>query len=131
MNAFIVEVRNTPGELARIAGALGDAGVNITTGAGLGLDSVGGFGFLTDDEAGAQKALDSAGVIARTVSVIVVNVADQPGALADVARRLADAQVNVELVVPTSMGGSSMGLAVGVDDADAARTALGDLVSDG
>jgi hypothetical protein len=125
MNAFIVEVQNQPGELARVARALGDAGVNITSGAGLGLSSAGGFGFLTDNEAGARKALESAGIMFRTVEIIPVSVVDEPGALANVAQRLADATVNIEFVIPTGMSGGKMTIAVGVDDVAAARSALG------
>lgn len=128
MDAFIVEIANRPGELAHIAGTLGDAGVNISTGAGIGLATTGGFGFLTDDEAGAKRALDSAGISYRTVGVVTVSVSDQPGGLASVARRLADANLNVEFVIPTSTG-ATRSVAVGVEDADAARAALGDLAS--
>ena len=126
MNAFIIEIANRPGELARIAATLGEAGVNISTGAGIGLATTGGFGFLTDDEAAAKRALDSAGISYRTVGVVTVNVADQPGGLASVARRLADANVNIEFVIPTSTG-ATRSVAIGVEDASAAGAALGDL----
>ena len=128
MHAFIVEAQNRPGELARIAGVLGDRGVNITTGAVLGLSMGGGFGFLTNDEAGAKGALESAGIMCREIDVIAVSVADEPGALAGIARRLTDAGVNIELVIPTGMSGAKMTLAVGVDNVDAARSAVGEMV---
>ncbi|MBI3750742.1 MAG: ACT domain-containing protein [Chloroflexi bacterium] len=125
MNAFIVELENRPGALARVTGALGTAGVNITTGAGIGFGSTGGFGFLTDDETGASAALKSANVAFRTIAAVTSNVADQAGGLAAVARRLADAGVNVELVVPMGMAGGQMVVAFGVDSAEKARSALG------
>ena len=128
MNAFIVEAQNKPGELARIAGILGDRGINISTGAVLGLSSGGGFGFLTNDEMGAKSALDAAGIMCREVGVIPVNVADEPGSLAGLARRLGDAGVNIELVIPTGMSGGKMTLAVGVDNVEAARAAVGEMV---
>ena len=127
MDAFIVEIENRAGQLARIAGALGDAGVNITTGAGLGLSDTGGFAFLTDDEAGARAALNNAGIMFKTVEVVIAKVADQPGGLAAATRKLAGAGVNIQFVMPVTTGGSTMGVAFGVSDVAAARSALGDL----
>lgn len=128
MNAFIVEAQNRPGELARIAGILGDRGINITSGAVLGLSSAGGFGFLTNDEAGAKSTLEAAGVMYREVAVIPVSIEDAPGALAGIARRLGEAGVNIELVVPTGMSGGKMTLAVGVDNVEKARASIGEMV---
>jgi hypothetical protein len=125
MNAFIVEAQNQPGELARVAGALGDRGVNITTGAAIGLGSGGGFGFLTNDEAGARNALDKAGIRYREVEVVPTSLEDEPGALAAVARRLADAGVNIEFIIPTGMSGGKVHVAVGTNNAQAARSAMG------
>ena len=129
MNAFIVEVENRAGQLSRVVTALGEAGVNITTGAGIGLSDTGGFGFVTDDEAGARAALTGASIMFKTVPVVGATVPDRPGGLAEAARRLAGAGVNVQFVVPMTLGGGSTGVCFGVDDAAAARTALGDLAA--
>lgn len=126
MQAFIVEIENRAGQLSRIVGALGDAGVNITTGAGLGISDSGGFGFLTNDEPGADQALRAAGIPFRTVDVVIANVPNRPGGLAEAARRLSGAGVNVHFVVPVSIGEMDA-VAFGVLDAAAAKTALGDL----
>lgn len=123
MQAFIVEIENRAGQLSRIVGALGDAGVNITTGAGLAISDSGGFGFLTSDEPGADQALRAAGIPFRTVDVVVANVPNRPGGLAEAARRLSGSGVNVHFVVPVSMDA----IAFGVLDAVAAKAALGDL----
>ena len=126
MHAFIVEIENRAGQLSRIVGALGDAGVNITTGAGLGLSDSGGFGFLTDDEDSATRALKSASITFKTLDVVVASVPNQPGGLAQAARRLSGAGVNVQFVVPMSIGSTDV-VAFGVLDAEAAEKALGDL----
>ena len=126
MQAFIVEIENRAGQLARIVGALGDAGINITTGAGIGISDTGGFGFLTDDEDGAHGALRAAGIGYRTVEVVVAEVPNRAGGLAEAARRLSGAGVNVHFVVPMAIG-TMDAVAFGVLDADAARKALGDL----
>lgn len=126
MHAFIVEIENRAGQLSRIVGALGDAGVNITTGAGLGLSDTGGFGFLTDDEGAADRALKAASIPFKTIEIVVANVPNRAGGLAQAARRLSGAGVNVQFVVPMSIG-STDAVAFGVLDAEAARKALGDL----
>lgn len=127
MNVFIVDLENQPGSLARVAGALGRAGVNITTGAGIAMGTAGAFGFLASDEAAAHAALRSAGIAFRTVPGVMASVPDEAGGLARAAQRLADAGVNVEFAVPAGMGGGRMGVAFGVPDASAGRAALGDL----
>ncbi len=127
MDVFIVDLDNRPGSLARVAGALGRAGVNITTGAGLAVGEAGAFGFLTDDEAGAEAALRSTGASFRSVPAVFARVRDRAGGLTAAAERLATNGVNVEFVVPAGMGGGQMGIAFAVGDASAARAALGDL----
>ena len=126
MNAFIVELDNRPGELARIAAAIAEKGINITNGAGLAVGQTGGFGFTTNDEAGTRSALDAAGCRYRQVELIPVQVEDRPGSLAEIARRLADAGVNLEMLVPSGMSGGRMSLAIGVDNAEAARSIIGE-----
>ena len=54
-----------------------------------------------------------------------------PGKVADAARRLGDAGVNIELLAPLGMSGQKVTVAIGVDKVEEARTALGDLVSAG
>jgi hypothetical protein len=53
--------------------------------------------------------------------VIVVDVEDRPGTMAQVARKIADAGVNIELVY-TTFGG--VRLVLGVDDFAKARAAV-------
>jgi hypothetical protein len=52
---------------------------------------------------------------------------DKPGTLADAARRLADAGVNIEAIFPTGMDAGKITVAFGVDNVEAAKTALGQL----
>lgn len=125
MNAFIVQAKNQPGELARVSGALAAKGINIQSGGVLSLGDVGGFGFITSDEAGTRSALDGAHASYREVEVIPISVADRPGALADIARKLGDAGINIELLLATGTSGDTMNLALGVDKVEAARSIIG------
>jgi hypothetical protein len=120
-----VELDNRPGQLARIAEAIGAKGINITAGGGLAWGSKGAFGFLTNDEAGTLRTLRDIKCSFHALEVVLTSVADEPGALGKLARRLADAGVHIELLVATGSADGNVTLAIGVDDAEAARAALG------
>lgn len=119
-----VVLRDEPGQLATLGGATGAAGVNIEglcafTGEGRGIIHV-----LIDDDAAARAiaALTEAGMaIADEREVLVVDVADRPGSLGELARELAEASVNIELLY-TTFGG--VRIVIATDDMDSARAAL-------
>ena len=125
MNAFIVEAKNKPGILAEVSKAIADKGVNIVTGSVVGLGETGGFAFISNDETATRSALREANLTYREIEVMPISVSDEPGSLAKIAKKLADAGVNVELLLPTGMSGNKMTLALGVDKIDAARKAIG------
>lgn len=113
-----------PGELARLGEIAGAAGVNLDgfaafTGEGKGVVHV-----LVADESRRVlcDALAAAGMgVADEREVFVVNVANEPGALGEVARRLSDANVNIDLAY-TTFGG--VRLVFGTDDVLSARQTL-------
>ena len=127
MNAFVIQLENKPGGLAKVAEAIAERGINITGISAAGSGESGAIGLVTNDEDGTGQALDRAGISYRTLQLVAAQLQDRPGTLADAARRLADAGVNVELVLPTGMTGSTINVAFGVDDAAAASRALGEL----
>jgi hypothetical protein len=119
-----VILEDRPGELARLGQATGQAGVNIEgmcalTGEGKGYVHV----LVPDDKADATRAAleDAAMGIADSRQVLVVDIEDRPGTLGEMARRFADASVNIELAYSTFGG---VKLVVATDDLDAARAAL-------
>jgi hypothetical protein len=113
-----------PGELARLGEVTGAAGVNIQglaafTGEGRGVIHV-----LVDDDKAARavEELRRAGMgIADQREVLVVDVVDRPGSLGELARELAEANVNIELAY-TTFGGVK--LVIATEDLDNARAAL-------
>ena len=119
-----VVLKDEPGQLARLGEATGAAGVNIEgmcafTGEGRGIIHV-----LIPDEAVARavESLETAGLgIADRREVLVVDVANQPGSLGELARELTAAGVNIELLYPTFGG---VKLVIATDDLDSARAAL-------
>jgi hypothetical protein len=119
-----VVLRDQPGQLATLGGAIGEAGVNIQgmcafTGEGRGIIHL----LLADNAVKrAVAALTDAGMgIADQRPVLVVDVADRPGSLGELARELADAGVNIELLY-TTFGG--VRVVIATDDLDSARAAL-------
>lgn len=112
-----------PGELARVGDVLGRAGVNI---AGLcALNSGGGqaeLHVLVQDPTPAFEALEGAGIkIEEEQEVIVLDMEDRPGALADVVHKLGNAKVNLDTVYLAT----NTRLVLGADNLADAKAALG------
>jgi hypothetical protein len=131
MNGFIIECANKPGEIARVNEAIAARCINIGSSASLAFGDRGAIGLVTNNEQATRKALDEAGIGYRQVEVVSVALPDKPGTPADPSRRLAHAGVNVELLMPTRIGGGEVVLAAGVENAAAARDALKELTTVG
>ena len=126
MNAFIVELKNKPGELARVTEAIAQKGINIEAFTGATCGDSGSVVILTNDEAGTKSALQGAGAQARTIELVETSFDHQPGTLAAVARKLANAGVNIEAALPTGMTGGKVSVAFATDNPAKARQVLGE-----
>jgi hypothetical protein len=117
-----VVVEDRPGRLADVGEALGRAGVNIegiaaTTGGGQGT-----IHLLVEDAAAARRALEQAGIpVQLSREVLVVEVVDRPGALGELARRIANAGVNIDLAYLATR----TRLVLGSPDLERMRAAIG------
>ena len=129
MSAFAVEIEDKPGELARLCEAMASSGVNLllcaTTYSGSGVAA-----FIADDEASAQDVLEAAGIEYLMRPALTFRLENQPGAGAAAFRKLADAGVNVDLLLPARISDESFFAVICVDDEAAARAALGNQVID-
>jgi hypothetical protein len=110
MNAFLVDLENKPGAIATVAEALGTKGINITNVAGASCGDSGRAAFTTADEAGTRAALQSIKATFKELEITQVNLANTPGSLGQAARRLANAGVNIEAILPTGMSGTEVGV---------------------
>jgi len=124
MSVFTVDLTNQPGELARLCEAMADRGVNLILCATTRGES-GTAAFIADDEANAETALAAAGVEYAKRSALTIRMENQPGAGAATFRKLADAGVNAELLVPVRISNDLFFAVICVDDPDKARRALG------
>ena len=96
-----VVMEDRMGQLAMLGEALGKAKVNVLGGCGITSMGRGTIHLLFDDKAvdAAKRALQQAGITVQgELDVLVQKIADQPGALGKLARKLADAGVNINLL---------------------------------
>jgi hypothetical protein len=108
-----------PGAFSAIAEALGSAGVNIDGVA----EIENAVHVLVEDAARAREALSAAGLsVGADQPVLVVEPANQPGALGRITSALAAAGVSVRFLYAAT----GTRIVIGVDDLARARAALPD-----
>jgi hypothetical protein len=96
---LVIDIENSPGALARVAAAVSDAGVNIAAATCVGPGERAELHILVPHAEAAKHALAISHVaVTREREVVVVDVEDRPGVLADLARKIAAAGVNLDLV---------------------------------
>ena len=96
---LVIDIENTPGALATVAAAISDAGVNIAAATCVGPGERAELHILVPHAEAARHSLAISHVaVSREREVVVVDVQDRPGVLADLARKVARAGVNVDLV---------------------------------
>lgn len=96
---LVIEIENTPGALARVAAAISDAGVNIAAATCVGAGEQAELHILVPYAEAARHSLAISHVgVTREREVVVVDVEDRPGVLADLTRKIARAGVNLDLV---------------------------------
>jgi len=116
-----VILEDRPGTLADVGEALGKAGINIDGMCGFPCEGKGVLHVLVEDAAGARRALEDAGMeVSGEREVLVFEINDRPGAFGEVARKIADAGVNVDL----GYLATRTRLVIGADDLAKAQAAL-------
>ena len=88
--------QNRPGELANFCEALARGGVNILAMATAEAGEYGAVRVLVDDVATAREVFRGHGVAHTSIEVLVVHLGNEPGALARIARTLADHKIIIE-----------------------------------
>ncbi len=107
-----------PGSLAKVGEALGKAGVNIDGICGVTVQGKGVIHILVADAAKARRTLEANHIdVTKETDVVVLDVDDRPGVLGNVARRLANAGVNLHIAYLAT----SSKLVGGADDLDKVR----------
>jgi hypothetical protein len=94
-----IDIENTPGALARVAAAISDAGVNIAAATCVGPAQRAELHILVPYAEAARHVLAISHLaVTREREVVVVDVEDRPGVLADLTRKIAKAGIDLDLV---------------------------------
>ena len=118
---LVIDIENSPGALARVAAAISDAGVNIAAATCVGPGERAELHILVPHAEAAKHLLAISHLaVSREREVVVVDVEDRPGVLADLTRKIALAGVNLDLVYVATRNR----VVFGADDVAALRAAL-------
>lgn len=129
MKDLAIELEHRPGALAEIGEALARAGVGIEGGGVFAAGDVGHAHLLFSDGAAARRAIEVAGLrVVEQREVLLARLRqDEPGQLGKIARRMAEAGVNIEVQYSDHAGN----LVLVVDDAARGRAVVERWKTDG
>ncbi len=121
MKDLTVILEDRPGTLADMLEALGKASINIEGACGYPIEGKGIIHILVEDVAAARRALEEVGIeVGDEREVLVLEVEDRPGAGGEVARRIANAGVNVDRFYMAT----NNRVVIAVDDLEKARAVV-------
>lgn len=121
---FVIKIGNRPGQLAHLARALAMRGINIEHLSLMGTGDQASVFLIADDSDQLRNVLHCLGHPYVEGDAMVIDVADTPGGLADVAERLAAAGVNILGTLEVGRSPGVIEMAFTVDDEVRARKAL-------
>jgi len=104
---IVVTLQNKPGTLAQLCSILRDAGVNISAGDAAAIAGRGKVRLLVDYPEKAKDALKAAKIRFSEEEAIAVELDNRPGALGEIAQKLAQAKLNIKYAYATSAEGSA------------------------
>ena len=124
MREFVVELKQRPGELTRVASMLARHQVTLKAGAAMAVGTRLIARFVPSDIEAARRALDAADIRFDEGEVVSVLLESRAGELAMLSSRLADGGVTVRAIYLTSTVGSLVELAIVPDNPDRAKRVL-------
>jgi hypothetical protein len=118
-------VESKPGELGRIAEALGKAKVNITGFSAWSTTGESPVHLLVNSPAKAKKALEGLGIRCTEEEVLRITLPDEPGKLGELGVRLGAANINVDYgYASVAEGGKKADIVLAVSDLAGAAKAV-------
>jgi len=114
-----LETPNTPGTVAKVSAAIKEAGVNIRGLCAWGEGDKGNFMIVTEDNAKAIESLTKAGFQAQESDVVLLDLKNQVGTLAEAAQKLGTAGVNVNYCYVSTVGSDCLAVLSTGDNAKA------------
>lgn len=119
-----IQLTNHPGDLGRVAQALGRRGVNIKALAAITVGGVAMARILPDDIVVARSAFEAANIRFTENEIHLVLLENKAGVLANVTNRLGDAGVNLEALYVTGITDDLVELAIASDNPKKAKKIL-------
>jgi hypothetical protein len=96
---LVIDIENSAGALAQVAAAISDAGVNIAAATCVGAGERAELHILVPHAEAVRHSLAISHLaVTREREVVVVDVEDRPGVLADLTRKIAQAGVDLDLI---------------------------------
>ena len=124
MKDITVILENKPGSLADMGETLGENGINMEGLCGFPLNDEALIHILVEEETTARYVLEAAGFQVRAVREVLVidigNIVGKPGTGGNLARKLGNAGVNIDLIYFAE----NNKLVIGVDNLEKATSAL-------
>ena len=115
-NEFVIELDNSPGELARVCELAGQSGINLKA---ITTDRMGNQIFVrlvVDKDKKMRDVLDENDVVYTENEVIIKSLSDEPNALTEVARKLGAAGVNIEAIYLLNKNQEKVNLVFALDN---------------
>ncbi len=122
MNRIIIMANNEVGVIADISRVMADNDINIETMTAQGPGENGVVTLTTDDNDAALRALTDAGFKVVTDEALILQLPDEPGALAKVAQRFKDTGVNIQSLHILARHHGYTTVALSADDRTRAET---------
>jgi hypothetical protein len=122
---FVVQLPHEPGALASLLEALANRGLDLRSIAASDVGSHGAAVLVLNDAAAARQVLQTGKYVFVESAALVTSAPDEPGAVASIARRLADAGVSLQGLAILGWHQGKAELALSVDDPEVARRVLG------
>jgi hypothetical protein len=119
-----IQLSNNPGDLGRVAQALGRRGVNIKAIAAISFGGVAIARILPDDIVVARSAFEAANIRFTEGEVNVVLLENKAGLVANVTNRLGEAGINLEALYVTGITDDLVELAIVCDNPKKAKKIL-------
>ncbi len=126
-NELLFKAPTRVGLLADVAEALAGAGVDVIAIGAYDKGGNGEFLLLTTNNRTAAEALEPLGGEVDMVPVVVADVPNEPGTLSEIARRIADAGLNISQIYATTTGAPMAKIVLTTDDEPRVEDLLADL----
>lgn len=122
---LVLNLQSKPGVLGNVAGVIGDFGVNIEGLCATETTGRGKIRILVSDLAKAEAALKAAKIRCGREEAVTLPLENRPGALAEAAKKLAKARINIKCAYATASGAGPAVAVLTVANAQKALAVLG------